>query len=742
MILTRKDATGQMQSRGALWLLLFALCFFATLAACETKSNQCSTQDDCGDLQYCEGNTCKDRTRCSPSNAEQVCQFGEECVNRVCVPSQKPNPAKCRADFDCQSGWTCDLQSAKCIQCLDDSACAPGQRCVGEGRCVSIDAGSAEGTPSERPLPTELGSERSPQERNTPPDVSVEPPSPDGTTPPPDRATPPERSTPPPDRPLVPEPPSGCRSNNDCPSGQVCDVPSGQCQMPGCIQTGCPSGQRCNTTTKACEPIPTSGCQRNTDCGAGAMCLNSRCRPRVCSVTAPCDPGFVCEGSRCVSAMATCLSGLCAGDQRCLRNPSDDASCHDTCPIPGITCPGGGDCLAVTRTDGTKINLCVPKGTLVAGASCVPGDLSTRCLDGWCLPSSPGSSSGTCYKRCTPGASGRCSSSQFCGDIGGGRGACFTKSTSSFQLDSSCRLVGNRCNGSLICIPTSDSSSFGRCRTACTTPGSKSNCPSSYECVAAPQSDRRGVCVKTTKLSSGRTCYAFPESRCDTGFGCDIGLGLSSGLCRKRCSTSSTCASDEECREGFCRPTGSRPEGGECRIGSSVDLYHCKSGLICVTEGGGSSFSYGDCLRPCTSSAGCSGQFDVCRGGFCRESGSKQEGLSCSTSFSSSFCDKAYQCLKAGTSSSYCYRPCLRNSDCSGSYSECFGGFCARPSTRGEGQSCGESVSLRCAGAFACVKTSSFGSTTCLRPCTSDANCTGTYKKCITAPGGERACYR
>jgi hypothetical protein len=156
---------------------------------------------------------------------------------------------------------------------------------------------------------------------------------------------------------------SNCKTNSNCPQGQICGVDS-QCRD-ACVTTrDCIKGQVCVTATCA-DPDeltaqgtlqgaqPDSGgaasglpCSFNSDCPSSLLCKGGICAPE-CRSTVDCSPGLACDNSRCVVPLA-CPLGDAANDPRaggpCLYSsqcPAPLACVHGYC---SCECLGASDC--------------------------------------------------------------------------------------------------------------------------------------------------------------------------------------------------------------------------------------------------------------------------------------------------------------------------------------------------------------------------------------------------------------
>jgi hypothetical protein len=202
---------------------------------------------------------------------------------------------------------------------------------------------------------------------------------------------------------------SKCKTNSNCPEGQICGVDS-QCRDACITSRDCIKGQVCVAatcadpdelsaqgtlqTTEADAGTGVSGlpCSFNSDCPSSLLCKGGICAPE-CRSTVDCSPGLACDNSRCVVPLACPLGdadkdpragGPCLYSSQC---PAPLACVHGYCSCeclgasdcaPGFACvsnrcqavasgakaievgPGGG---TVTSSDG-KLSMNIPAGAI------------------------------------------------------------------------------------------------------------------------------------------------------------------------------------------------------------------------------------------------------------------------------------------------------------------------------------------------------------------------------------------
>jgi Cys-rich repeat protein len=112
---------------------------------------------------------------------------------------------------------------------------------------------------------------------------------------------------------VTPTPTPLCRSDADCPTGEVCV--NGTCHVATPTPTpigfctkdqDCPTGQVC-ANNHCVTPTATPQCRSNADCPAGAVCANGLCVTPTpqCRSNADCPAGEVCVNGTCEGASPT-----------------------------------------------------------------------------------------------------------------------------------------------------------------------------------------------------------------------------------------------------------------------------------------------------------------------------------------------------------------------------------------------------------------------------------------------------
>jgi len=213
-----------------------------------------------------------------------------------------------------------------------------------------------------------------------------------------------------------------CDSDDDCPTGEVCNLATGLCIEPdgGCDDdSDCGGGQVCNLATGTCID-PDGPCDDDSDCGGGQICNpeTGLCQDPSdeCAVDADCDDGLFCNGSERCDRLSGCEAGApacddgvsctvdaCDEEADSCTHSSSDAACDDGVYCNGSeTCDAELGCAAGAPIDcGASDDFCAiaicdeeSKGCLLEpqndGLDCAPreGDacvLSAVCAGGACL---------------------------------------------------------------------------------------------------------------------------------------------------------------------------------------------------------------------------------------------------------------------------------------------------------------------------------------------------------------------
>lgn len=335
---------------------------------------------------------------------------------------------------------------------------------------------------------------------------------------------------------------AGCVSNNDCPSGEVCnilgvceasdgscegndDCPSNQvCKNDQCV-AGCSNHGECaDDEYCSAESTCATGCRDSMGCPSGQLCTDGAC---ACDATS-CPADKVClPTGNCGDA--TDCSQIDCGDQFC--DPTTlscfDGCTADSCAAHEICNPNSGRC-EVNNCPGEDPNQCAgePRRTLWDPVRC----FCAECTDD---------------SQCDTGAGETCNAAGLCF-------ACQTSCSSStpgtcggdtpYCIDDCCV----ECVGAADC-PQGEICLDGFCGTPPNCQVDPSVCPAGYTCSATGQCEAPasgGSCDPTDPTS------CTPPSFCDPTSGTcqSAGGGLGCGLCNPDC----TCDAPFSCNGFYC----------------------------------------------------------------------------------------------------------------------------------------------------------------------------------------------
>jgi hypothetical protein len=306
--------TGTADGRGGAGCESSAACLVGQ--ACDTATGQCTSA--CSPTQTCNGGCCNGGT-CALGTAPTACgpagatchsctgaAAGSECLaNGTCG---------CKSASDCPEHQACDTTARACTDvCSLAQPCNGG--CCSGGACAAGTSSIACGS---------TGATCASCTGLTTGDACLA----DGAC--------------------------GCKSANDCPLHQACDVATGACS------TACSSAQPCH-----------GGCCNGGTCALGTGEMACGLTGTTCTSCAQSELGTVCTaGGTCGCTAAS----QCPADQAC--NPTSGmcgAICSATQPCNGGCCNGG------TCAPGTGPRAC---GTGPSCASCVGLASGSACLAG------------------------------------------------------------------------------------------------------------------------------------------------------------------------------------------------------------------------------------------------------------------------------------------------------------------------------------------------------------------------
>jgi hypothetical protein len=296
--------------------------------------DDCSTDLDCPDEQYCDQETDSCQDGCRPGECDEgfACDFeSRECVEEVaCEGDDDCADEEFCSDEDgcqvgcreggCPDGEACDLDTRQCVEietpCGSDDECDDGNICE-DGQCVDgcrEDAACAGG---------EICSD--------------------------DRCV------------------DGCREDGACDANEYCTEDS-VCED-GCRVGGCNDGEVCDLDTRQCLEIP---CEGDGDCDSGQVCEDGQCIDG-CRDDEGCFDNQFCDGGQCAEG---CREGSCPQGQFC---DLDSRACTD------VPCANDGECgESEICEDGACVEGCREDGACPDDQFCGENTCQDGCREGGC----------------------------------------------------------------------------------------------------------------------------------------------------------------------------------------------------------------------------------------------------------------------------------------------------------------------------------------------------------------------
>ncbi|WP_437987911.1 outer membrane exchange protein TraA family protein [Sorangium sp. So ce117] len=320
-----------------------------------------------GNAQCDDGYYCNEAALCAPCDTAYYC--GDSCSRcegeaQFCIDlNGNRQCAQCRTSADCQGGFVCDPETHECkeeYECEVDEDCSRGKICV-DHTCVVCDTSDRCAGNSCNCCPNGINGTQMDC-------AAVEP---DGT-------------------PMCVE----CLTDEQCPDGKVCHVPTGHCMdrplpsnaLPNCCGEGCvdcmhpedPNDPQ-SPPVPFCLPGPVgtacAACRNDMDCAEGQYCLSGECKE--CVKDRRCGPRCdSCGGDTpfCMgqfSQLAACVR--CTSDEQCAGTTCNRET-HE-CDPPGCMATCGED---TPFCDGEKCVECYADTQCPCGNTC---DLATNTCD-------------------------------------------------------------------------------------------------------------------------------------------------------------------------------------------------------------------------------------------------------------------------------------------------------------------------------------------------------------------------
>lgn len=327
----------------------------------------------------------------------------------------------------------------------------------------------------------------------------------------------------------------------------------------------------------ASQPIAAKSCIgrcRSKPSKRARRSCRKRCRPEtVCTSSADCPTGFLCEDGECLPLADQCLTITDCDDCEqcdagvCKTKCAPGEICRNRQCQPGATCSTDRDCEECERCANGR---CLPDPTTgCCGASgtgqcqagrCVPCPVDQPCVAGTCMGSSGGDG---CGGACRAGQ--RCVQRQCVCDATSCPNGCCDGTICRVEQDAACGTAGD------VCI----------------------------DCASTRQSCHDGVCTCTPTSCANGCCDSQAQCRVNDIAAC----GTGGGSCQP-CSDGHTCAT------GICRGVCPICDIRNADTGEPLPAATC--GCICPTGttecGGGAGYFNGTFLSTgacCTSSQEC-----------------------------------------------------------------------------------------------------------------------------------------
>jgi hypothetical protein len=350
-----------------------------------------------------------------------------------------------------------------------------------------------------------------------------------------------------------------------CPSGEVCDLSSGQCV----------AGEACSTQAPTCA-----------DAGAACDTCRGLCAltdgKRACTEQSNCFSDQYCDPCTHLCEEKAPLCGACVFDREC---GGDNDRCVDIISAGGrfcaqacasvLECPEGYDCPA-------SLGQCVPASGQCANPAACQADTDCRAADTICQR-------GRCVPGCTD--SGACPSGRVC-ERGRCEDACPTRA----------------CDSGLVCDTARGVCAVdGECLSSQDCPEAETYCdPTTRQCVAGCQQD--DDCLDASKVCEAGACaprgctYAGSCSFsqvCDAAGACQAAVGPYCDTCDP--NAAGACGPEaNKCIE--LKDDQDQSLGNFCFVACQADPNNrCPQGYQCVPLEDQEGNASGEvCFRDCT----------------------------------------------------------------------------------------------------------------------------------------------
>lgn len=239
---------------------------------------------------------------------------------------------------------------------------------------------------------------------------------------------------------------TGCKVDNDCPSGHTCDATTGNCYIkvartlcsPCQDDAQCPAGGSCFSAVGSGQQFCTGPCGAGDSCAVGFTCstipigkdqvMTKQCVP----TTMTCDSGKTicqhCTGdAECGGPFDLCVRNVVSGETFCGRDcnpaknvcPAGQPNCDPTSlsTAQNTDCPAAFSCTNIGESsDPTKVGpyQCVPNSNTCVGYCDATGEvgdlrecgLGQTCANNSCKPATDGRMCSPCINNddCRNGA--------------------------------------------------------------------------------------------------------------------------------------------------------------------------------------------------------------------------------------------------------------------------------------------------------------------------------------------------
>ncbi|MBI5609035.1 MAG: hypothetical protein HY902_09155 [Deltaproteobacteria bacterium] len=543
---------------------------------------------NCDDANACTTDSCDSKQGClhdlatAPCSDNDACTVGDACVGGTCNPGTGKvcdDGNGCTADLCNPIDGAC-AATPTADPCSDGNACTVGDACAA-GKCVP---GASLGCDDQNPCTidscdAETGACSYAFNAAT------------------------------------------CEDGDGCTVGDVCV--EGQCTggaQKQCVDSDICTSDSCDAATGDCAHAPIAGCgdvcTTTADCKAGDVCNTAACLSSKCvflPTAAACDDGDAC------TLADTCQAGACKG--------LSQKNCDDGNPCTDDAC-AQGTCASTANTAPCSDNDACTLGDVCAASACVAGTAKV-CDDGNpCTADACDKQSGTCGS--TPNTAAcddkdPCTQGDVCADgtcLAGGPVNC---DDGNLCTNDSCDPKTGKCLYSNSSAPCSDGDACTQgdaCAGGTCASGTAKSCDDSNPCTNDSCDPATAACKNVANAAD-----------CSDGDACTIGDICAASACKagaaKVCADSDTCTNDAcDPASGNCVYKPISGCGGNCAAAGD-----CTDGNVCTTD----SCVGGKCAFPpstanCDDANGCT-VGDVCSSGSCKAGSAKvcDDGNPCTT---------------------------------------------------------------------------------------------------------------